>query len=84
VSPSRERVGEWLEDMVVDASGAFAIVNPGEGTLGRTAYYYDGGSAPAPGAERRSWSFATRHSASVGLRDYRGRRRGPLTHEVAE
>jgi outer membrane receptor protein involved in Fe transport len=52
-------LGRAIEDMVVDpASGAYAIANPGEGTLGRTTYYFDGvGSARAPRAERRNLSF---------------------------
>ena len=52
------RLGRAIEDLLVDPqTGAFAIVNPGEGTLGRTSYFFDGSSAPTPKASRTNSSF---------------------------
>jgi hypothetical protein len=52
-------LGRAIEDFLVDPSeGTYAIANLGEGTLGKTVYYYDYvGSAPAPTASRKNYSF---------------------------
>jgi outer membrane receptor for Fe3+-dicitrate len=48
------KLGRAIEDFLVDpAEGTYAIANLGEGTLGKTVYFYDyEGSAPAPKVRR--------------------------------
>jgi outer membrane receptor protein involved in Fe transport len=52
-------LGRVIEDFLVDnVDGVYATANPGEGSLGRTVYFYDFvHSAPAPRAERRATSL---------------------------
>jgi outer membrane receptor for Fe3+-dicitrate len=52
-------LGRAIEDFLVDPeNGTYAIANLGEGTLGKTIYFYDYvGSAPAPKATRKNYSW---------------------------
>jgi hypothetical protein len=47
-------LGRVIEDFLVPSSGEYFIANPGEGTLGQSLAFYNGGSAPSPAAERKS------------------------------
>jgi hypothetical protein len=49
-------LGRVIEDFLVPSSGEYFIANPGEGTLGQSLGFYNGGSAPAPKAQRISKS----------------------------
>ncbi len=51
-------LGRAIEDFLVDQDGNYAIANMGEGTLGKTIYFYDYvGSAPAPKVDRKNYSW---------------------------
>jgi hypothetical protein len=50
-------LGRVIEDFLVPASGEYFIANPGEGTLGQSLGFYNGGSAPAPAAQRKNKSM---------------------------
>lgn len=49
-------LGRVIEDFLVPSSGEYFIANPGEGTLGQSLGFYNGGSAPAPMAQRKNKS----------------------------
>lgn len=52
-------LGRAIEDFLVDPeNGEYAIANLGEGSLGKTVYFYDYvGSAPAPKVSRKNYSW---------------------------
>ncbi len=50
-------LGRVIEDFLVPSSGEYFIANPGEGTLGQSLGFYNGGSAPAPQAQRKNKSM---------------------------
>lgn len=43
-----------IEDFLIPSLGEYRIANPGQGTLGQSMGFYDGGTAPAPLAKRVS------------------------------
>ncbi|HEY1910132.1 MAG TPA: TonB-dependent receptor [Vicinamibacterales bacterium] len=45
-------LGRVIEDFLVPASGEYFIANPGEGALGQSLGFYNGGTAPSPKAQR--------------------------------
>jgi hypothetical protein len=51
---NHRRLANVIEDFLVPAQGTYFIANPGQGTLGQSLGFYDGGSAPAPLAKRNS------------------------------
>ena len=50
-------LGRVIEDFLVPASGEYFIANPGEGTLGQSLGFYNGGTAPSPKAQRTNNSI---------------------------
>jgi outer membrane receptor protein involved in Fe transport len=53
------KLGRVIEDFLVPSSGEYFIANPSEGTLGKELAFYDpaSGTAPAPAAQRKNYSF---------------------------
>jgi len=49
---NHRKLGDVIEDFLVPSVGDYFIANPGQGTLGQSLGFYDGGSAPAPLAVR--------------------------------
>jgi hypothetical protein len=49
---NHRKLADVIEDFLVPSVGDYFIANPGQGTLGQSLGFYDGGSAPAPLATR--------------------------------
>jgi hypothetical protein len=49
---NHRKLANVIEDFLVPSEGNYFIANPGQGTLGQSLGFYDGGSAPAPLALR--------------------------------
>ena len=50
-------LGRVIEDFLVPSSGEYFVANPGEGTLGQSLGFYNGGSVAAPMAQRKNKSM---------------------------